>query len=181
MIPRIRQATAKDLAFIEHLQRTFSNQLGFLPRAALEEYITRQSVTLAEQNDQPSGYILGLEAMRYDRRIRPITQAAICMDAQRRRQGLALVSHIAAIALLDGQQIVQCWCANDIEAMEFWPAAGFKAVAIRSPHNARGRNLTLWRKAIGSSEPYGFWTPPPLAGHKSERTSRYTLMSYRKH
>jgi N-acetylglutamate synthase-like GNAT family acetyltransferase len=160
----VTTATAAELSFLIHLQKRFSNQLGFLPRGALVEYIDAGRAKLVTENDQPAGYIITRARLRSAKWCRPVTQAAICYDAQRRHLGLALLAQEAAEARRDRMEALQAWVAEDIDAMHFFGAAGFTAVAARDPKNARGRRLILLRKSLTPKPHADFWKPPTVAG-----------------
>lgn len=141
-------ARTADLPFIRGLQKRFSNQLGFLPDAALREYVDRGRVLLCQDNGEPAGYLLRPRRLASLPSCVPLVQTAICYDAQRRALGLSLVEAAAAAALLDGRSTLQAWCRADIEATQFWRAAGFVAVAQRRTANARGHALILFRRNL---------------------------------
>ncbi len=152
------------------LQRKFSNQLGFIPGAATEWYIASGNVAVAYQNGEPCGMLLGRPRFRYQPLMRPITQAAVYMDAQRRHHGLALLAALEARALKEGQLALQCCCAEDQSANEFWATAGFVPVDLLLPDNARKRGIIVWRKQLTNTQPEWFLTPPPRSGHKARST-----------
>lgn len=169
----LRVATAEDEKFVIHLQKQHSEALGFLPREAVKTYIAAGRVLLGQENDCQAGYILGRPKMRYDPRIAPITQCAVSMDLKRRHLGLGMVDAWATAAFLDGKKCVQCWCADDLDASLFWPAAGFTAIARRWPKNTRARSLTLWRRACSLGEMGDdLYRLPPLAGFKATKVGR---------
>lgn len=171
--PDLTLATADKLAFVRDLQKRHSGALGFLPAAAIEAYIAGGRVLCSTHNGQDAGYVLGRNALRYDPRIAPITQAAVCMDLQRRNAGLRMVEQWCNAAADDGRQCVQCWCADDLDSRFFWPAAGFHAIARRWPENSRDRSLTLWRRPIPGPL-LASWMEqlPPLAGFKASKIGR---------
>lgn len=163
----IRTASLNDLAFLDHLQKTYTNCLGFLPRVALEWYAETAHVRLAEENGQAAGYILGHHRLRWQPLLRPIYQAAVAMDATRRHHGLALLAVIEAEARAAGQIGLQANCAAELEANEFWKAAGFIPIACLTPINRRGRDLICWRKPLVRNVPSWFADLPKRAGHKA--------------
>lgn len=163
----IRTATEADILFLDSLQKKYRGCLGFLPRPALDFYARHGLVTVAQENGEPAGFLLGKEKLRYEPRIRPIFQAAIAMDAQRRHHGLALVALLCEQAKAAGQLAVQANCAADLEANEFWEAAGFQAINAMTPDTLRGRPIICWRKSIDIQLPDFFWTPPLRAGHRA--------------
>ena len=75
-------ATERDASFVLDLQKKFSDALGFLPAAAVRNYVESGRVLIGKENDDHAGYVLGRGALRYDPRIAPITQAAVRMDAR---------------------------------------------------------------------------------------------------
>lgn len=154
------------------LQKKFSNQLGFLPGVAIDWYLENQHVGIACENGEPCGYVLGRPSFRYQRLMRPITQAAVFMDAQRRRHGLALIEGICRRAAAAGQQAVQASCAIDIEAVDFWLAAGFFPIHTHAPENARGREIIVMRRCLIEQIPAWFQTPPPYAGHRAKKAEK---------
>src|SRR5205823_1927664 len=138
------RATVRELCYVRALQRRFSAQLGCLPMAALEQYLAWGQVLVSIENDEAEGAIVFRPVLRCQPTTASIVQAAVCMDAQRRQHGLDLVS--ATLARLPTiVELVQCWCAEELEANSFWRAAGFRLVATRTPNNARRRRLLLWR------------------------------------
>jgi hypothetical protein len=174
---QLKIATPADSRFVADLQRKHSDALGFLPRVAIDTYVASGRVLIGRENDDHAGYILGRNSLRYDRRIAPITQAAVCMDARRRHLGLALVEAWCSAAYQDGRSCVQCWCADDLESATFWPAVGFTAIARRWPQNSRRRSLTLWRRPIRSADlDPTFRVLPPLAGHRASKVGRIELL-----
>lgn len=176
----LRLATEADWNFVVKVQKQHTNALGFLPGGALRAYIESGRVLVGEQNDAEAGYIVGRPKMRYDPRIAPITQCAVAMDAQRRHLGLRMVACWMLAAALDGRSCVQCWCADDIDAAQFWPAAGFTAIARRYPTNARARSLTLWR-AMTSGDPLhpSFLEIPAVAGYRAAGIGRVEALNGR--
>jgi hypothetical protein len=144
----IRTASAADTLFLRKLQRTYSNQLGFLPDAAVAECVDGGCVRMALENGDPCGYVLARRRLRCAPHVVPIVQAAVCLDARRRHHGLALVDAVCQDAWVDGRLIVQCWCRADLDAVSFWAAAGFELIAERDPRSARGKPLLLYRRAL---------------------------------
>jgi N-acetylglutamate synthase-like GNAT family acetyltransferase len=167
--PAITIAKARDLKFIVHLQQKFSNQLGFLPVQALIEYVDNGWVGVAHENGEPCGYVLGRPAYKYQPLLRPITQTAVAMDAQRRKHGLALLDRLHLRAIAAGQQAMQATCRADLEANDFWSAAGFEPICELTPDNARQQPLIVWRKLLARCKPDWFHTPPPRTGARNHK------------
>lgn len=164
-------ADADDLQFILHLQRKHSNALGFLPTPAIDWYINNSRVLLGRENDTEAGYLLGRTHLRWNHGIRPITQAAVAMDAMRRHLGLAMLQRTETAAREAGQLALQASCREGLDANEFWKAAGFEEICRLQPHNARRKLMIVWRKQITPVRPDWFNVPPPVAGWKAKRTT----------
>lgn len=173
----VRIATPADLSFVKHLQKRFSNQLGFLPTAAIEWYLSAGRVTLVLENQEPAGYLLGRRRLRCLPAVVPITQAAVCFDAQRRAHGVELVNAAAAAAAADGRTMLQAWCRSDLEANDFWAAVGFTAIALRRPPTSRGLPLILWRRPLSTAAFPSLLHLPTAAGHQARRTSHIRLLT----
>lgn len=152
---------------VMELQRKFSNELGFLPSKAIDWYLEQSLVAVAAENGEPCGYLLGRERFAYQPLMRPITQAAVFMDAQRRHHGLALVNALCNRAVREGQHVVQCSCANDIDAVDFWLTAGFLPVGSHKLDNKRKRDIIVFRRLLVPHCPKWFWDPPHRAGHNA--------------
>jgi hypothetical protein len=167
----IRTATTADSLFVRSLQKRFSNQLGFLPNAAVDECIDGGCVRLATENDDPCGYVLSRRRLKCAPHVAPIVQAAVCLDARRRHHGLTLIESVCQDAWVDGKTIVQCWCRADLDAVDFWDAAGFDLVAERDPRSARGKPLLLFRRALPGCDPASLSVLPRRSGWKASLTN----------
>lgn len=143
-----RLAVTRDACYIEHLQRRFTQEIGFVTRAATLERIKQGNVVIATENGDAAGFLLGATAISNGQHIRPIYQACIQFDAQRRHHGLALLDQLTAAATLHRQTIIQCWCRQELEANDFWNAAGFVKIAMRDVNACRGVPCILWRKPL---------------------------------
>ena len=144
----IRLALINDLPFLRHLQRCWPNALGYLPDSALSMLIESRSVLLAKQRGQECGMLITRPRLATSPTVRPILQAAVDMQAQRRHHGLALLAKLEADSLPDRISVLQCWCRSELEANSFWAAAGFLAIAQRPGGKRLGGSLTLWAKTI---------------------------------
>lgn len=170
-LPEIRTATPADLRYVLDLAKRHTNEIGFLPRQAYQNLIAMRRVHLALENDEPAGMILGRDALRWCIAMRPITQAAIQYDAQRRHHGLALVTQAAADASAAGQVALQACCREGLEANKFWRIAGFVEICRLDPTNARNRKVICWRKPlIAGFVPAWFRVPPPVSGHRARKS-----------
>jgi len=169
----IRQGTPEDLKYCVHLHRAFAHALGFIPRAGMERALTAGHVRMALENDTPAGYLLS-RRLTGERHIHSIVQAAVAMDAQRRHHGLCALRTLERDAHTD---LLQCWCAEDLESNSFWLAAGFRPAGIRDPENMRGRKLILWRKPLTPAGALRLADRPKRAGPHAARPRNLILLT----
>lgn len=160
----LSRATLTDLRFIDSLQKKFGRSLGFLPTAALEANLEQGNVDLCLENGDPAGYLLCRPRLSWQPLLGSIVQAAVCMDAQRRHHGLALLLQVEERARAAGQVGLQANCAIGVEANEFWAAAGFKPIAHLTPATKSQREIICWRKPLVRKLPAWFTTLPAKAG-----------------
>jgi ribosomal protein S18 acetylase RimI-like enzyme len=160
----LSRATVDDLRFIDSLQRKFGRSLGFLPTAALVANLEAGNVDLCLENDEAAGYLLCRPVLGWQPLMGSIVQAAVCMDAQRRHHGLALLLQVEERARARGQLALQANCAIGVEANEFWQAAGFKPIAHLTPATKSGREIICWRKPLQRALPKWFTILPKAAG-----------------
>jgi hypothetical protein len=136
---RVRTARPDDLPFLLHLQRTHSNELGYLPGPAISRRIDTKNAFVAVWNGQHAGYLLTADT---NPAITRVLQIAVPTDA--RRQAIATLLLTCCTA-----DIVQAWCRDDIDAARnFWPALKFRPVATRPGGNGRQQAQTLFRATL---------------------------------
>ncbi|HEY1187988.1 MAG TPA: GNAT family N-acetyltransferase [Gemmata sp.] len=165
----VRPAGRADLPFIDHLQRRYREQLGFLPRAALDEAVCAGRVWLALENGCPAGYLYARDRYHGRAEVGVIYQAALSYDARRRHVGTALVEGWVAAHAAGVRQVV-LWCARDIEANLFWESLGFAALGYRVGGSKRGRVHVLWVRATAPDGPAGaLWVPSQTSGGQMQR------------
>lgn len=144
----VRLAKPQDLNFVLDLTKKNSNALGFIPREAVEWYIANHLVNLVDENGDAAGFILAKHRQPDAPGMTSIHQACICYDARRRSAGLALVNRVKAIGAAQCNGLMQLWCRGELDANEFWKAAGFEAVGLRAGGARRGIPHILWRHAL---------------------------------
>ncbi len=137
----------QDAQYIEELTKRYSRSIGFLPKVAIAKYIEWGLVELGLENDEPAGYVLYKLNMPDNPGITAIFQTAVQMDARRHSIGQQLVRLVIQKSIDFGNQLIQLWCASDLEANEFWSAAGFQPHAMREVGKKRKRLHILWRRA----------------------------------
>lgn len=139
-----------DVPYIQSLQDANRDALGFLSPVALAEYVEHRHVELAYENGDPAAYLLfgthgsTTRSPRVDN-VR-IVQACVQYDARRVHHASALVHALIERSTAAGLETLSCWCADDLEANDFWAAAGFEHVASRNRrrHARRSRLHRKW-------------------------------------
>lgn len=143
----VRTAVPSDVKFIDALQKRFSNEVGFLPLAALDANIVKNRIAIGFENDEPAGYILGKPNYKGDPELAILYQCAIEYSAQRHMLGSSLLEH--AVGLFPPPSALACaWVAQDIEANFFWEACGFEPIAARRGSKRKGRVHIFWQRRI---------------------------------
>lgn len=137
----VRQATSADLSFLLHLQRTWSNNVGFLPRACFERYTESGQILIVTENDTPCGYVSWTCSPSGLLRL---PQVAVHPDVLRTTIGTKLVRHCIRAALHHRCSVVRLTSRSDLPANEFWPTLGFRCTAILTPRTTRNRPLLEW-------------------------------------
>lgn len=141
----IRLATDIDLSFIVHLQRIWSNQVGFLPRPALMRYIDNRSTLLVELNKQHAGY-LSWQLTR--KGLLRLNQLAIDPALLRGKLGTDIVTYIEKAARRGSCSVVRFQTRIDLDANLFFNDLGYKTTAIYHRPTARRRPLIEWTKCL---------------------------------
>jgi GNAT superfamily N-acetyltransferase len=172
----VRVATMDDLPFMDGLQKQYSKQLGFFPRAQMEGYISRGWVLVAE--NPSNGTCLGYCASRdrYQKRdeLGAIFQLCVAPQAQRKFVGAALLREVFDRAPY-GCKLYCCWCAQDIAANHFWESMGFVPLAFRAGSEKKSRVHIFWQKRIRQGDTTTPWWFPSQTGGGSIREDRLVL------
>ena len=132
--------TIADLDAVDELMKRFSSTLGFLPRAALEDYLQKASVLGAKDRDgRLVGYLM--YAANRDR----FRIAHLCVSEASRGQGVARRLLEALKSSASTQKIITLRCRNDYSADGMWPTLGFVPIGESPGRSKEGYPLTLWR------------------------------------
>ena len=116
------------------------NTLGFLPGAALEEYLANQGVLGARALDgQLAGYLM--YAGNRDR----FRIAQLCVADSWRGQGIARDLLSALKAKASTRKRITLRCRNDFPAHRLWPKLDFVPISESPGRSKEGHPLTLWR------------------------------------
>jgi hypothetical protein len=169
----VRQATPDDVPYLDSLQRQMRNAVGFLPTAALMEYVCKDCVSIGFLNGDPASYLLGTPAKKSSPGCAAIYQAAVQYDARHQLLGTTLVEHF--VDHLPGSAVaVELWCAQDLDANQFWEAADFQALAYRVGSHAKRRIHILWRRLLNAAPHAAL---PPLSGLSTSGQTRRTTVT----
>lgn len=118
------------------------------------EYTTKKDkyIWLAKNGD-PCGFLLFGKNWPNIK----IYQAVIQYDARRRYHGYNLVGKLIKYADANGFETISLWCADDLEANEFWQECGFNYIQTREGGTKRGRKHNRWGFRL--SNPIQLWLP----------------------
>ena len=145
----IRLAAPADLNFLLDLQRTWSNNVGFLPRACFERYTAHDQILLVTENGTPASYLSWTASPNGLVRI---PQVAVHPDLLRTTIGSKLIKHVVRAALRNRCSLVRLTSRSDLPANDFWPTLGFRCTAILTPQTTRNRPLLEWSLPLISSD-----------------------------
>lgn len=131
--------TLADIDAVDALMKRNSSTLGFLPKAALEDYI-RKGGCIGVKNARGilEGYALYGDNSRYFR------VAQLCVSDKFRGQGVAKRLIDALKASATTQKVIRLNCRNDFPAHSLWPRLGFVAISEKPGRSNKGYPLTLW-------------------------------------
>lgn len=135
----ISKLALADLESVDELMKLHSQTLGFLPRAAIRDYLCKEGVIGAKnERDQLIGYLLYGKNRDYFR----ICQ--LCVMKRHRGRGIArrLLDSLKESATT--QKLIKLHCRRDFPANEMWPKLGFVALHERLGRSKEGYPLTMW-------------------------------------
>ena len=129
-----------DLDAVDELMKRNVGTLGFLPRAALEDYLTNEGVLGAKTQDgRLVGYLM--YAANRDR----FRIAQLCVSEDGRGRGVARNLLEALKASASTQKVITLRCRNDFPANDMWPKLGFVPISESPGRSKEGHPLTFWR------------------------------------
>ena len=129
-----------DLDAVDELMKRNAGTLGFLPRAALQEYLAREGVLGAKCRDSRLAGYLMYAANRDRFRI-----AQLCVSEEGRGKGVARGLLEALKASASTQKVITLRCRNDFPANDMWPKLGFVPISESPGRSKEGHPLTFWR------------------------------------
>ncbi len=132
--------TIADIDSVDELMKRNGNTLGFLPRPALEEYLAKEGVLGAKNQDgQLVGYLM--YAGNRDR----FRIAQLCVTDSRRGEGVARDLLEVLKESASTQKVITLRCRNDFPAHRLWPKLGFVPISESTGRSKEGHLLTFWR------------------------------------
>ena len=135
----ISHLTVADVDKVDDLMKSNSATLGFLPKAALADYLKQGNVLGAIDSDnQVLGYLMYYPSQNHIR----ITH--LCVSAQSRGQGIAKQLFDALKEERTNQTHIRLSCRRDFPAHNLWPKLGFVPIGEKAGRSAEGYPLTLW-------------------------------------
>lgn len=140
----VRIATLQDLPYVTHIHRQFSNNIGFVPRAALENRIERRDVRILVINGQDAGYTLSGGGILKPYRL---SQIAISDELWRQGYGADLVAHLRRLASTLPVPTMTGTIRNGLPMHWVALATGARMTATRWTNAARGKPVHdyLWQ------------------------------------
>ena len=134
--------TTPAASFANHLQRRNTDAIGFIPASKIEIWDRRGLILLAEDNDDPCGFLMhgpvGGEAVR-------IYQAAVCADVQRMLHCSGLLDRLKRRAIAAGTRSILARCRSRLPSNAFWVASGFDLVETVPGGKRRGDTINAYR------------------------------------
>lgn len=135
----INTLTLDDLRAVDDLMKKNSRSLGFLPEEALREYLRKDGVLGAKnENGQLIGYLLFSSYPHY------IRIAHLCVNEQFRNQGIARYLIDELKKRVTTQKVIQLNCRRDYVAHNLWPKLGFVALDEMPGRSIEKHLLTRW-------------------------------------
>ncbi len=132
--------TIADIAAVDELMKHYGSTLGFLPHAAIEDYLKKKWVLGAKTQDgRLIGYIMF--AANPDR----FRIAQLCVSESHRGQGVARGLLDSLKTSVTTQKVIVLRCRNDFLANGIWPKLGFVPIGESPGRSKEGHLLTLWR------------------------------------
>ena len=144
--------TIADLEAVDELMKRYGSTLGFLPRAALEDYLQKECVLGSKTQDgRLVGYLM--YAANRDR----FRIAQLCVSEARRGHGIARKLLHALKVSATTQKVITLRCRNDFLAHGMWPKLGFVPISESPGRSKEGHLLTLWRLQLARHDQLGLF------------------------
>ena len=139
-VTTISVMTIADLDAVDELMKRNAATVGFLPLAALEDYLGKGGVLGAKTQD---GGLVGYLMYAANRERFRIAQ--LCVSEEGRGKGVARNLLEALRASSTTQKVITLRCRNDFPAHRMWPKLGFVPISESPGRSREGHPLTFWR------------------------------------
>lgn len=144
----IDHANQTDLPYVIDLSKKLATEVGFIPRAAVSNYLDRGRITMARENGDRAGFFLvgalGTPQLR-------IFQACVQYDARGLNHGIFLLSDLITKAALSGTEFISLHCRDGLESNGFWSACGFQSGGLILGGKARRKIVHQWELTIADA------------------------------
>lgn len=156
-----------DEDFIVELMRRDTDALGFIPRPALHDRITRRGRFILQRDGfgRRRGYLLHGPP----RPNQPLRIYQVCVDVDHRRilHATQMLDELLRRAREGGATEILLRCATDLAANAFWRAIGAIPTATIQGGRRRRRQITLYRLPVPRSRTIAVKVPEDLWAFKS--------------
>ena len=142
---KITQCDLVDLPFIDSLQKSYKNELGFIPFDGLKRDIRQRRILKVCINGNPVGYIYFSS-----NRNPSMTCHQICVKQESRGLGIgkALLTAMEEYANQGKVTSITAKCAYDLDSNKFWQKMGYTCVNIKKGGKSKNRKINIWKKQI---------------------------------
>lgn len=187
MITRRSTGTQAELDWVKSESKKGSNQIGFLPNAAIARYAAWGDLYLL---DDGGGELLSFAIVRGAKNRLRIFQLWTREDVRRHHFARELIATALVMAKKNNERLCSLWCREDIEANFFWRSCGFEAVALREGSAFRGIMQVCYERRLDQDQPLLFGSndepldrsqlciapPSPLRGRRIIRSNEQRLV-----
>lgn len=144
MLTRVATDSQHDLNWIRTQAKLGTYELGFLPTAAYERYVQSECLFLLEAEKELLAFCVITSAKG---RLR-IFQMWTRKDVRRQYFARTLLEEVLVLKRKQHERLCSCWCAEGLEALEFWSAMEFQPVARREGGTDRGRMQIMFERRL---------------------------------
>ena len=143
-ITRSSNATALHAAVVT-LGDKHRATLGFMPREAFLDLLSKGRVLIAHEGRDVLGYLLFRHvAVRHT-----VSITHLCVDKSKVGRGVARALVDRLVADHPHAHAVELRCRRDYDASKVWPRLGFAPVGERAGRSTTGELLVDWRRSLG--------------------------------
>lgn len=132
----IETASENDISYIVRLQKKFSNQVGFVPKTAIQDHVRRMGYTICKVNGQHAAYILQSGGT-----IRPVHLIQVAVEEELWRNGIgtAMLDYVIQRSSNQNYPDITAYVREDLQANLYFTSRGFHEVRKRPGGSARGK------------------------------------------